>query len=593
MTDEIDLGVGGLAVHSILGSGGFATVYLAEESAFSRLVAVKVLHAIDADGRRRFDRERALMGRLDDHPNVATPYSAGYTASGSPYLVMEYLRGGSLEEMSQRSGPLDAERALAYIIPVARALERAHREGILHRDIKPANILLTSEGVPKLADFGIAGIRESTATQRAFTIDHSPPETFADTEMRDERSDLYSLASTLYTLLAGHVPFAEGSLESKISRILSTPVASLGDYAADMFFQKALAKAPTDRYETASAFIAALTEWSSRLAGRSQPSSSLPAIGALPDPGLDGAKVGAPPFRAEATPLGLSRVGPGPISERETLSVRDHLPVDGRSANGRTAVFIVAPLLIAGLAWGVFSLLRDDPPVEGDGAESSVATLAEASPSSSQVVSSASSAAGSIGDPGSGSSSVPPAPGCPAEDGSEKRVTTFAAAPPICIDTSGVYTAKLQTSEGAIEWEMRAADAPATVNNFVYLARYHFYDGTTIHRVVPTFVIQGGDATGTPRGTGGPGYVIGEEPPPDGYQVGSVAMAKLAEPNTTGSQFFIVVGEAGTSLPLEYSKLGTVTSGLDLAISLSTVPTDSSDAPVKPIIIESITIEAK
>lgn len=262
-TKGIDLGIDGLSEFTEIGSGGFATVYAAKDDGFGRLVAVKVLHRLtDEIGRHRFDRERELMGSLDDHPNVVTPYRFGYTDAGWPYLVMEHLTGGSLSDLLMRDGPLPWGRAVDYLLPVADALGRAHSRGMLHRDVKPANILLTADGVPKLSDFGIAGVREVTASERAFTIAQSPPETFVGgADRRDERSDLYSLGATLFNLVTGRPPFAVAGDDSEaahIRRIEHDPVPSTGDPVHDAFFASVLAKNPEARPPTAARFVDAL-----------------------------------------------------------------------------------------------------------------------------------------------------------------------------------------------------------------------------------------------------------------------------------------------------------------------------------------------
>ena len=185
---------------------------------------------------------------------------------------------------------------------------------------------------------------------------------------------------------------------------------------------------------------------------------------------------------------------------------------------------------------------------------------------------------------------VEPLP-CPAEDGSSERVVEFPAAPPECLTDGASYTAVLDTTEGEITIDLDPERAPLTVNNFVYLARYHYYDGTTFHRVIEDFVIQGGDPTGDPPGNGGPGYTIDEEvPEPGQYQLGSFVMAKRNPPSTTGAQFFIVTGPDGEALPNQYSLFGQVTEGLDVATAIQSVETSDRDQPVDDVIINSVTI---
>jgi cyclophilin family peptidyl-prolyl cis-trans isomerase len=163
---------------------------------------------------------------------------------------------------------------------------------------------------------------------------------------------------------------------------------------------------------------------------------------------------------------------------------------------------------------------------------------------------------------------------------------TFTSAPPMTIDPNKKYTATIDTSCGKITIDLDAKGAPKTVNNFVFLAQKHFYDGLTWHRVVKDFVIQGGDPKGD--GTGGPGYSFEDELPKDGYKLGSVAMANSG-PNTNGSQFFIVTGQSGTTLPNSYSRFGMVTGGLDVAQKIESFSTGDGP-PSRPLYIFSITI---
>jgi cyclophilin family peptidyl-prolyl cis-trans isomerase len=177
---------------------------------------------------------------------------------------------------------------------------------------------------------------------------------------------------------------------------------------------------------------------------------------------------------------------------------------------------------------------------------------------------------------------------CPAPDGSSARVTRFDGPPPMCIDPEKRYTAEMKTSLGTLVIELDAAAAPKTVNNFVVLSRYHYYDGVTFHRIIRGFMCQGGDPEGT--GRGGPGYRFEDElPKPGRYEVGSVAMAN-AGPNTNGSQFFIVSGQSGVRLPPQYSLFGKVVKGLDVLSQMEGVQTGAGDRPVEDVRIESVTI---
>ncbi|HEX2274840.1 MAG TPA: peptidylprolyl isomerase [Acidimicrobiales bacterium] len=180
---------------------------------------------------------------------------------------------------------------------------------------------------------------------------------------------------------------------------------------------------------------------------------------------------------------------------------------------------------------------------------------------------------------------------CPQADGSSPRTLKFAKPPPMCIDPNGRYTAEIKTNLGVVTATLDAKAAPKTVNNFVVLARYHYFDGISFHRIIPGFVIQGGDPE--LNGQGGPGYEFEDELPPAGqYKVGSLAMANSG-PNTNGSQFFIVTGEQGAALPPQYSLFGQVTGGLDVVqkIDAAGSPNSQEGKPTQVVTMESVTIK--
>ncbi|MFM9123048.1 MAG: peptidylprolyl isomerase [Actinomycetota bacterium] len=176
----------------------------------------------------------------------------------------------------------------------------------------------------------------------------------------------------------------------------------------------------------------------------------------------------------------------------------------------------------------------------------------------------------------------------PALDGSAPVTKRFASMPPMGIDPSKRYSATMETSLGTMVISLDAAAAPLTVNNFVFLAAHHYYDGVIFHRIIKGFMCQGGDPEGS--GRGGPGYKFGDElPKPGKYQIGSVAMAN-AGPNTNGSQFFVVSGPSGVSLPPLYSMFGQVVKGLDVVEKMQSVATRPGDRPVNDVVIKSVTI---
>ena len=175
----------------------------------------------------------------------------------------------------------------------------------------------------------------------------------------------------------------------------------------------------------------------------------------------------------------------------------------------------------------------------------------------------------------------------PNPDGSSENRQKFSEAPPMILDMEKTYTATMVTSQGTLEILLDQHGAPETVNNFVYLARFHYYDGVIFHRIIPGFVLQGGDPTG--NGTGGPGYRFKDElPKPGRYELGSLAMAN-AGPNTNGSQFFVISGPDGVRLPPLYALFGKVVKGLDVVETINNIGTPSG-SPKERVVIESVTI---
>jgi len=158
------------------------------------------------------------------------------------------------------------------------------------------------------------------------------------------------------------------------------------------------------------------------------------------------------------------------------------------------------------------------------------------------------------------------------------------------IDTAKRYEATMETSLGTVVIALDAINAPITVNNFVFLAAHHYYDGVIFHRIINGFMCQGGDPTGT--GRGGPGYRFPDEPVRQRYQIGSVAMAN-AGPNTNGSQFFLISGQSGVQLPPQYNHFGQIVKGLEVLDAMQKVDTDRSDRPREDVVIQSVTIAVK
>jgi cyclophilin family peptidyl-prolyl cis-trans isomerase len=181
---------------------------------------------------------------------------------------------------------------------------------------------------------------------------------------------------------------------------------------------------------------------------------------------------------------------------------------------------------------------------------------------------------------------------CPKADGAEDRVTKFEKAPPMCIDATKTYTAVFDTSEGEIEVLLDTAKTPKTVNNFIVLARYKYYDGTTIFRTDPSIdIIQGGGLTNTDD----PGYTIEDEGNGYKYVEGDLAMARTMEPNSAGGQWFFVTGPNAAALDSQgtYVNFGKVASGLDVVKGILALNSGSGDlggAPSRTVVVKSVAI---
>lgn len=277
----------GLEPVRLLGSGGFADVFLYEQQLPRRKVAVKVLLADDlsTQSTQAFVAEANLMARLSAHPYIVTIYGAAVAEDGRPYFVMEYCSGPSLAEQYKRR-PFSITDALRVGVRISGAVATAHAAGILHRDIKPANVLTNDYGWPALTDFGISSAVESelpvhtTTSRRAveeaattgggqtvgLSIPWSPPEMFADDPRPDVRSDVFSLAATVHTLLAGRSPFevegrSNGALDliGRIERGIVTPMPR-ADLPRSLVavLAKGMASDPADRFASAIEFGRAL-----------------------------------------------------------------------------------------------------------------------------------------------------------------------------------------------------------------------------------------------------------------------------------------------------------------------------------------------
>lgn len=260
--------IGSYRILEKLGEGGMGAVYRAVDEMVEREVAIKVLRPAIADKPgvpERFRTEAIALARLN-HPNIATLFSFQRDPQGF-FMVMEYVRGESLERMIRRCGCLPLETAVGIIVQVLDALKHAHAMGIVHRDVKPANILISDSGAVKVTDFGIARFLHTERLTRegaiVGTLEYIAPERIRGQEA-EAASDLYSCGAMFFEMLTGRLPFPSRNEFELLRKHMDEIPPLMNDCgvtvpeAIEYIVQRALAKSPAQRYESAAAFKADL-----------------------------------------------------------------------------------------------------------------------------------------------------------------------------------------------------------------------------------------------------------------------------------------------------------------------------------------------
>jgi serine/threonine protein kinase len=356
-----------------IGSGGMGAVYKAEQPEMNRFVAIKILHpkyVSRPDLVSRFRREARAMSHLS-HPNTARVFMYGQLEDGACYIVMEYLEGKNLAQITRAEGMLQPARAGNIMVQVCGALEEAHRQGMVHRDLKPENIFLTSQGgiadFPKVLDFGLAKVTQREMRPGSLILTQEgmvfgTPEFMSPEQARgqslDARSDIYSLGCILYEMLTGKLPFdASQPMDYLALQIRGTPI-PLGQRIPGLAFpagleavvMRALEKDPGKRYSSAAEFAMSLRDCLGDLVRED-------AIRSVP-PAIDAARHQSEGQKSAAKPATTPQPAPEPSNKLHSQQVSTR-PADTSTAaagqlNAQGAQSITqSPVLWAALGAGV------------------------------------------------------------------------------------------------------------------------------------------------------------------------------------------------------------------------------------------------
>ena len=257
--------IGRYRILGVLGQGAMGRVYLAEDPALKRGLAIKVVQTLGGDKEilARFKREAEISARLN-HPNIITIFDVGEEPGLGPFLAMELVDGEGLDSLV-KAGRMEPEEALPLLLQAGQALEAIHRAGIVHRDVKPSNFMVGKDGRLKMMDFGIArGDEPRLTTTAAFlgTPAYAAPESLTGASKPSEASDRWALAVTAFEMLTGEMPFSAESVNAVLYRVANEPPRFPAEMGPELraVFERALAKEPADRYGSSREFLKALLD---------------------------------------------------------------------------------------------------------------------------------------------------------------------------------------------------------------------------------------------------------------------------------------------------------------------------------------------
>jgi len=362
-----------------LGRGAMGTVYKAVDQSLGRDVAIKILNAelADTDVLKRFRAEASVLAKLN-HPAIATLFELSHDGDDL-LMVMEFVRGESLDQFVQTHGPMEPERAAYLLAQVLDAIGHAHAAGVIHRDLKPSNVMVTEQGAAKIMDFGIARVRGAehmtSAGYMVGTPAYMSPEQVLCQEV-DGRSDLYSIGVMFYRLLTGKLPFPADTSHDMVKSQISEAPTPARQHRAELpawtltILDRAMAKLPADRYQTAEEFRRALMDAIHE--GNADATRFLPLAGVTasntvatpPDATVDTSIATAilptivqpmPPASTDATtaatvvaPVAAPVASPPPPVEAQTaIAPTIVLPPPPTAARSAASSFTLSPALVA------------------------------------------------------------------------------------------------------------------------------------------------------------------------------------------------------------------------------------------------------
>ncbi|WP_222849610.1 WD40 repeat domain-containing serine/threonine protein kinase [Trebonia kvetii] len=458
----------GYRLDEVIGRGGMAIVFRAFDESLNRQVAVKILApelALDEDFRQRFIRESQLAAQVD-HPHIIPVFAAG-EADGALYIAMRFVPGGNVGSLVRREGALPAGRAAAIISSMAAALDAAHEAGLVHRDVKPTNMLVdVRPGHPDhiyLSDFGIAKSASTTSglTQTGSflgTLEYSAPEQIQGHPV-DGRADQYALACSASMILAGSPPFHRDSDLAVLHAQLSEPPAPLAGRvpgipaAVDQVLQRALAKAPADRYPSCGEFAAALSAALGLGSPEATRRSDHPRGAADGSAGTITTLPPAAPYISAARDSAAASVPPHRAVEGGAAGGRRHRLASAPTGGLVIAVVVAAAILAAG--GGVTAAIL---------ASGGQRPTASGSPSGTAGSGTAQAAGTSTASPG-GSSAASPRPSATA---SQSHLTSPSVSPSSPADLSPTGAPGGQVTASIVHTVSDAAGGPGQVNSVAF-----------------------------------------------------------------------------------------------------------------------------